>query len=129
MSIQLSMPRISIMGPKLCPDFYMYKIESNMKFLVFQHFSQPPYAAIANAIQSCKAPDPQNGTQTQARNKQSAPWGNGATLCKNLFDDSIREGVSYPLHTNAPATQTTPAPSAVPISALALAPHPNLQAV
>ena len=67
--------------------------------------------------------------KTQARNKQSAPWENGATLCKNLFDDSIREGVSYPLHTNAPATQTTPAPSAVPISALALAPHPNLQAV
>ena len=99
MSIHLSMPRISIMGPKLCPDFYMYKIESNMKFLVFQHFSQPPYAAIANAIQSCKAPDQQNGTQTQARNKQSAPWGNGATLCKNLFDDSIREGVSCPLFT------------------------------
>lgn len=49
--------------------------------------------------QSCKAPDPQNGTQRQVRNKQSAPWGNGAMLCKNLFGDSIREGVSYPLFT------------------------------
>lgn len=48
---------------------------------------------------SCKAPDPQNGTQRQARNKQSAPWENGAMMCKNLFGDSIREGVSYPLFT------------------------------
>lgn len=50
MSIQLSILRISVMGPMLCPDFGIYTIKRNRNCLIL-HFPQPQYATIANAPQ------------------------------------------------------------------------------
>lgn len=49
MPCQLSMKRVSVMGPMLCTDSCAHKTENNTNCLI-PHLPQPPYASIANPI-------------------------------------------------------------------------------
>lgn len=109
-----------------------------MNYLVLQHFSRPPRAAIANAI-LIPAKVQSHKLEHKGKLEISLPHhGEMVLCCARIYrSDSIRETVSDKLvhlsslspkrscHSDHPPGT----PQAVLISALALAPHPNLQAV